>query len=59
MGNQTRELTHRYSAELRGQPPGEHLARRMQTSGAFHGTPPQAFEARRAAPGAAASSASR
>lgn len=59
MGSETRELTHRYSAELRGQPPDERLALRMQTSGAFHGTPPLEFEARRAAPAVAASAASR
>lgn len=59
MGSETRELTHRYSAELRGQPPDEHLALRMQTSGAFHGTPPLEFDARRAAPAPAASAASR
>jgi len=59
MGNETRELTHRYSAELRGQPPDERLALRMQTSGAFQGTPPLAFEARRVAPAVASSSAVR
>ncbi len=59
MGSETRELTHRYSAELRGQPPDERLALRMQTSGAFHNTPPLEFEARRAAPAVAASAASR
>jgi hypothetical protein len=59
MGNETRELTHRYSAELRGKPPDERLAMRMQTSGAFHGTPPLEFEARRVAPAVPASSAAR
>ena len=59
MGNETRELTHRYSAELRGKPPDERLALRMQTSGAFDSTPPLEFEARRMAPAAAASSATR
>ncbi len=59
MGNETRELTHRYSAELRGQLPDDLLALRMQTSGAFHATPPLEFEARRVAPAAAASSPSR
>lgn len=53
MGSETRELTHRYSAELHGQPPDERLALRMQTSGAFHNTPPLEFEARRLAPAAA------
>ncbi len=47
MGSETRELTHRYSAELRGQPPDEHLALRLQTSGAFSSGPPLEFEARR------------
>ncbi|HSQ71997.1 MAG TPA: hypothetical protein VLM87_06205, partial [Rubrivivax sp.] len=59
MGNETRELTHRYSAELRGQPPDERLALRMQTSGAFQGTPPLEFDARRVAPAVASSPAVR
>ena len=59
MGNETRELTHRYSAELRGQPADERLALRMQTSGAFHSTSPLEFEARRVAPAGAASTAAR
>lgn len=60
MGNETRELTHRYSAELRGQPPGSDvLALRMLTSGAFHNTPPLEFDARRVAAPAAGSSAVR
>ena len=59
IGNETRELTHRYSAELHGQPPDERLALRMQTSGAFHNTPPLEFEARRVAPAGAASTAAR
>ncbi|KQP22787.1 toll/interleukin-1 receptor domain-containing protein [Pseudorhodoferax sp. Leaf267] len=54
MGSETRELTHRYSAELRGQPPDERLALRMQTSGAFDSNPPLEFEARRVAGPAAA-----
>jgi hypothetical protein len=58
MGNETRELTHRYSAELRGQPPDEALALRMQTSGSFDSNKPLEFEARRAA-AAAASATSR
>jgi hypothetical protein len=58
MGSETRQLTHRYSAELRGQPPDERLAMRMQTSGAFDSHPPLEFEARRvAAPAASAGSA--
>lgn len=59
MGGETRELTHRYSAELRGQPPDERLALRMQSSGAFHNTPPLEFEARRVAAAAVAASAAR
>lgn len=59
MGNETREPTHRYSAELRGQPPDERLALRLQTSGAFQSTPPLEFEARRVAPAVAASAAAR
>lgn len=57
MGNETRELTHRYSAELRGQPSDERLALRMQTSGAFDNNPPLEFEARRVAAAAVAASA--
>jgi len=60
MGNRDApRLKHRYSAELRGQPPDERLALRMQTSGAFQSTPPLEFEARRVAPAVAASSAAR
>lgn len=55
MGNETRELTHRYSAELRGQPPDDRLVLRMQTSGSFDSPQPLEFEARRvAAPAASA-----
>lgn len=57
MGAETRTLTHRYTAELQGQPPDERLALRMQTNNAFHGTPPLEFEARRVGPAAAASAA--
>jgi hypothetical protein len=58
MGSETRQLTHRYSAELHGQPPDERLVMRMQTSGAFDSNPPLEFEARRvAAPAAAAAAA--
>lgn len=59
MGNETRELTHRYSAEMRGEPPDERLALRMQTSGAFDVNKPLEFEARRVAAAAAASAAMR
>jgi hypothetical protein len=47
MDSQTREITHRYSVELRGQPPDEWLSVRMQTSGSFDNNPPLEFEARR------------
>lgn len=59
MGNETRELTHRYSAEFHGQPPDERLLLRLQTSGAFHGSLPLEFEARRLAAPPGASAASR
>jgi hypothetical protein len=59
MGSETRELTHRYSAELRGEPPDERLALRMQTSGAFDINKPLEFEARRVAAALAASAAAR
>jgi hypothetical protein len=48
MGNETRELTHHYAAELRGQPPDEALAIRLQSSGGFSSEKPLEFEARRA-----------
>jgi hypothetical protein len=47
MGNETRELTHAYAAELRGQPPNETLAIRLQSSGGFSSDKPLEFEARR------------
>jgi len=47
MGNETRELTHSYAAELRGQPPNEVLAFRLQSSGGFSSEKPLEFEARR------------
>jgi hypothetical protein len=54
MGDETREQTHAYAAELRGRPPDEALVFRMQTTGGFSSHRPLAFEARRgAAPGAA------
>lgn len=59
MGEQTREVTHHYSAELRGQPPDERLALRMQSSGAFDSPKPLEFEARRIAEAPAASAAAR
>lgn len=59
MGSETRQVTHRYSAELRGQPPDERLALRMQTSGSFDIHKPLEFEARRVVAAAAASAAVR
>ena len=47
MNNETRELTRSYAAELRGQPPDEVLAFRMQSSGGFSSEKPLEFEARR------------
>ena len=47
MGNETRELTHSYAIELRGQPPNETLAIRMLSSGGFRSEKPLEFEARR------------
>lgn len=47
MGTETREITHHYSAELRGPPPDERLALRLQTSGSFDSNKPLEFEARR------------
>ena len=57
MGTETREITHRYSAELLGQPPDERLALRLQTSGSFDSNKPLEFEARRVPAAAAAASA--
>jgi hypothetical protein len=54
MGNETRQVTHRYSAELRGQPPNEQLAFRMHSSGSFDVNKPLEFEARRVPAAAAA-----
>lgn len=47
MGSETREVTHRYSAELQGRPPEQRLLLRLQTGGGFETLPPLAFEARR------------
>ncbi len=47
MGDASREKTHAYAAELRGQPPDERLLFRLQTSGGFQAHPPLSFEARR------------
>lgn len=48
MGEQEREKIHQYAAELRGQPPDEVLAFRLQSSGGFGSHTPIVFEARRA-----------
>jgi len=58
VGNSSKELTHAYAAELRGQPPDEVLAFRLLTSGGHSSNPPIEFEARRA-PAAAGTAASR
>ena len=55
MGDSTKTVTHGYAAELRGVPPDEVLAIRMQTTGAHGSRKPLEFEARRAAPASAAS----
>lgn len=49
MGDERRVLTHRYAAELRGQPPEQMLVFRMQSSGGFGSPQPISFEARRLA----------
>jgi hypothetical protein len=51
MNNETRELTRSYAAELRGQPPDEALAFRLQSSGGFTSEKPIEFVARRLPPG--------
>jgi len=57
MNNETRELTRSYAAELRGQPPDEVLAFRLQSSGGFTSEKPIEFEARRLQSGDSASAA--
>jgi len=47
LGNETRQLTHAYAIELRGQPPDEVLSIRLQSSGGFGSEKPLEFEARR------------
>ncbi len=54
MGESTKQVTHSYAAELRGAPPNEMLAIRLQSSGGHSSTKPLEFEARRAAPAASA-----
>lgn len=54
IGQQTRRKTHAYAAELRGQPPDEVLAFRLQTTGGFSAHRPIEFEARRSDGSAAA-----
>lgn len=46
-GSETRELTHAYAIELRGEPPHEVLAVRLHSSGGFGSDKPLEFEARR------------
>lgn len=48
MGSETREMTHRYSAELQGRAPDQRLLFRLQSGGGFETLPSLAFEARRA-----------
>lgn len=50
LGEDSRELIHRYSAEWRGQPPDEHLWMRLHSTGGFDTPPPLEFEVRRVAP---------
>ena len=54
VGDSSKELTHAYAAELRGQPPDEVLAFRLLISGGHSSNPPIEFEARRVPDGAAA-----
>ncbi len=49
MGDVTKESTHSYAAELRGQPPDEVLVFRMESRGGFSVDKPIEFEARRIA----------
>jgi hypothetical protein len=59
MDGATREKTHAYAAELRGTPPDEVLAFRMQTTGGFVSHRPIEFEARRSEPAAPAATSPR
>jgi hypothetical protein len=59
VGSSSKELTHAYAAELRGQPPDEVLAIRLLISGGHSSQPPIEFEARRLPPAAASAPASR
>lgn len=54
MGSETREVTHQYSAELQGQPPGQRLLLRMQSRGAFDLSQPLEFEAKQVSASASA-----
>jgi hypothetical protein len=58
VGDSSKELTHAYAAELRGQPPDEVLAVRLLISGGHSSNPPIQFEARRV-PAMASAPASR
>ena len=54
VGSSSKELTHAYAAELRGEPPDEVLVVRLQISGGHSSNPPIEFEARRAPQAASA-----
>ena len=54
VGSSSKELTHAYTAELRGEPPDEVLAFRLLISGGHSSNPPIEFEARRVADAASA-----
>jgi hypothetical protein len=56
MGGESREVTHRYTAELLGAAtPEPRLSLRLHSTGGFENNPPLEFEARRSAAAAAAS----
>lgn len=60
LGERSYELTHRYSAELRGTPPDEVLALRLHTTGGYDASrKPLEFDARRAGASQASSAAAR
>ena len=54
VGDSTRQLTHRYAAELQGRPPDEQLVFRLQISGGHGSHAPLDFVARRVGPEGAA-----
>jgi hypothetical protein len=59
MGSETRNITHQYAAELRGQPPDERLAFRLLSRGGFDVERVVEFEAQRVPGHGAAPAASR